>query len=276
MNHIKDLMDLQEDNPSLCKKVIKTGIAAFDEIYSGLSLGDLILVGGRPGMGKTTFLVNLALQISKSNPLLFISMDLSMGQVSNKFLAAETEIDFSERVDNDIAEEKKKSLGQAQLKLSQHDIYLSECRFADEILNEIKYAIDNFQIKVVFIDYLQLIQQLSSTAEEEDLIDSFLKQLKQICRKYQIVIVVSSQLNRALEKRGGMCWPKLSDLRGSGTIEELADQIIFLYRADYYHINCDEEGNSTLGILELRVAKNNSGPLANINLKWNENFSRIY
>ena len=247
--------DLAKDNDTEKNKglYIKTGFNALDNIIGGFLLGELSVIGARPGMGKTGLLLDMAINISrdKNTPVLYINLETPLKKLTSRIL------------ENNIKEGDD---------ISNIELYLMSMQGnIKTIIAEMKRYIESKNIEVVFIDYIQLVSLMKNKKYRDLELTVIIRQLKQFSIQENIAIVVSSQLNRNVEYRGGERKPSLSDLRDSGTLEQEGDKIMFLYRAEYYGLteNCD--GEDTRGIAEIIVAKNRNGDtgLASICYKKN-------
>jgi replicative DNA helicase len=269
------IAQLALDNLALMAKspkninVVKTEFSGFDHNFSGLGLGELVVIGGRPGMGKTQLVINLALNISTTFPLLYFSLDLSSFALSSRFLASLSSINIQKIIQNKLNDEEKDNLNDAVKKLDDYKIFVNDSsNYSIQALKEhCKKHIEENGVKVIIIDYLQLISPLKYRNNREYEISIITRELKNIAKEFNVCVIVSSQLSRAVESRGGDKRPMLSDLRESGSIENDADMVIFIYRPEYYGIYEDADGNSTLRITELIVAKNRNGEIGTTVIK---------
>lgn len=277
------IAQLASNNLSLMAKspkninVVKTGFAEFDHNFSGLGLGELVVIGGRPGMGKTQLVINLALNISTTSPLLYFSLDLSSFALSSRFLASLSSINIQKIIQNKLNDEEKDNLNDAVKKLEDYKIFVNDSsNYSIQAFKEhCKKHIEENGVKVIIIDYLQLISPLKFRNNREVEISIITRELKNIAKEFNVCVIVSSQLSRAVESRGGNKRPMLSDLRESGSIENDADMVIFIYRPEYYGILEDADGNSTLRITELIVAKNRNGEIGTTVIKMDGNRSNF-
>lgn len=225
-----------------------------------ISPGELIILGARPGMGKTWVMANLALQASKVAPVMFFTLESSCKILMQRFLSI-----ISGRNEREISAEIKNNQYVDVLGLSKEiqKYNLMICDLAaitiDNIRQEILTAKQSSGIQYVFIDYVQLVSINTRHRNREGEIKEIVTSLKQIAVETNTIIIASSQLSRAVETRGGDKRPLLSDLRESGAIEEEADRVLFLYRPEYYGFTEDEYGNSTFGRLCVICAKNRNG-----------------
>ncbi len=266
---ISDLVnESMESKTGVIGKTIKTGFDALDE-----SLGDipvsLTVLGARPGMGKTAFLHSLAFRMAHSGSKVgYVSLEMAKQQVLNRFL-----IMYSSEQSNHI--KKPEGLQKALASLDDHSDTLSRIDIIEplstgwiEIKTLIQEYADSTNPDIILIDYLQLIHLSGYRHHREREVSYITKELKVLSRKLEVPIIISSQLSRAVETRGGEKRPQLSDLRESGSIEQDADMVWFLYRPVYYGISEDEDGYPTEELAELIVAKNKYGVTDTIKLKF--------
>lgn len=253
---IKDI--IAKDTGSM----IRSGFTTFDEKINGFKKGELVVLGGRPGMGKTSFLLQIALNITRENKKgLFFSLDLAKDLLSTRFLAFESDIEVNRIYGRDLQDHQLSQLQVAALKLESTQLYIDDsmCSILD-IRSKCEKQKDNQGLDIVFVDYLQLISGSNRRFSNRESEVAFVcRGLKQIAKDFNVCVVVTSQLSRAVETRGGDRRPMLSDLRESGAIEQDADKVMFVYRPDYYDITVDENGESLVGLMELIVAKNRNG-----------------
>jgi len=266
-----DQMNHSKEQGSL----LKTGLPGFDEKFGGLGCGELVVVGGRPGMGKTQLLVQLTLELSKTTPVLFFSYDLSQFHLTQRFMSAVSELSVNQIIYGQLSAEQRSKLSQDALQLSSHQILLNETAHSsiEEFKALCKLHVEADQVKVVMIDYLQLLSERKTRQNRDAELSFIARELKNLAKELQICIVASSQLSRSLEMRGGDRKPFMSDLRESGAIEQDADKVLFIYRPEYYGFLQDEYGNSTQGLVELIMAKNRTGSMGSVFFKRNATLS---
>jgi replicative DNA helicase len=265
----------QMNNSAEQVQLFKTGLPGFDEKFGGLGYGELIVVGGRPGMGKTQLLVQLTLELSKTIPVLFFSYDLSQFHLTQRFMSAVSALSVNQIIYGQLSSEQRSKLSQDALQLSAHQILLNETAHSsmEEFKALCKQHVEADKVKVVIIDYLQLLSERKIRQNRDAELSLITRELKNLAKDLQICIVASSQLSRSLEMRGGDRKPFMSDLRESGAIEQNADKVLFIYRPEYYGFMQDEYGNSTQGLVELIVAKNRTGHLGSVYFKRNATLS---
>jgi replicative DNA helicase len=277
----KSLSDLFSENLSGWQgnvetgNTIKSGFENLDKVIGGFSPGELVVIGGRPAMGKTQLCVNLALNMAKNYPVLYFTFDLSEYLLASRFVSALSDIAVSRIIQHDLADEDKLKVEALASNIHNFRIFLNDsCHnsvsaFKTHCLQQIQ---EN-GIKVIFVDYLQMMSSNRYRNSRELEISYISRELKSIARDHNICVIATSQLSRAPEKRSMAAKPLLSDLRDSGAIEQDADKVIFIYRPEYYAIDVDELGNSVARLTELIVAKNRNGSLGTAYLKRNGVFS---
>lgn len=245
---------------------ISTGFTDLDYKTSGLQPSDLILVAARPSMGKTAFVLNIAQHIAtKRNECVAIfSLEMSKVQLVNRLIAMESHVDSQAIRSGNLAEDDWGSLvegadviGHSKLIIDDTpSISISELRSKCR-----KYKLEH-DLKIVLIDYLQLMSGNRNTDSRQQEISDISRALKALARELNVPVVALSQLSRAVEKRDDKR-PMLSDLRESGAIEQDADVVMFLYREDYYKKDTENKN-----VAEVIIAKQRNGPTGTVNLMW--------
>jgi replicative DNA helicase len=226
-------------------------------------------------MGKTQLIVNMALNISKQIPILYYSLELSELMLTSRIAAAITKIPTDRIINSTITEQQKESIIKVADEIENLQLFIYERNtngmsgFKEMCRKHVKEK----GVKVIFVDYLQLLNSTRYRNNRELEIGYISRELKNIARELTICVVATSQLSRSVEQRGGERKPILSDLRESGSIEQDADKVIFLYRPEYYGIVLDEDGNSNQYLMELILAKNRNGPLRTIKLRHDPQFT---
>ena len=265
-------------NPNTNPKFIQTGFRNIDKMLGGFMLGEYVVIGARPAMGKSQLLVSLAINISKATPALFISLDLNEFRLTSKFIASLTGVELHNIFQMTFSEEEKVLINSAGDQFNRLNLIVNDW-YGGTLLNFrvlCQKHIEENGVKVIIVDELQLMNPAYRYRNSRELeISSISKALKDIAKDFNVCVIAGSQLNRAIEGRTGIEGkrPQLSDLRESGAIEQDADKVIFLHRPEYYHITEDAQGNSLLGLVELIVAKNKIGPVGEVMIKRNHNFS---
>ena len=267
------LQDVWEDLENQNKRFFKTGFEDLDCIL-GIQeqKGALITIGARPAMGKTTFMLSIMENILlKNKRCLYFSLEMSKEQVITRLLFQIAEISFIKSKINAMNEKDWEKLSAAMNNLLMWDLKIDD----NSILKteEIEMAIKEQQPDVVFIDYLQLME--GKRKQDRCIqIEEIIKDLKRIAKENGVVIIIASQLSRAVENRCDKR-PLLSDLRDSGSIENLSDVVIFLYRDEYYNFREDDDIHPK-GEAEVIIAKNKFGACGYIYLTFKSNIPKFY
>jgi len=277
----KSISNLVAENLNLLRNgrssenVIKSGFQDFDKLFGGFSLGEFVVIGGRPAMGKTQLLVNLALNISIIRPILYFTFDLSQFLLTNRFISSLSTISAHKILQQNLTQEEKNILMAVESKFNQYQLYINDsCNNSiSNFASHCKKQIEENGVKVIFVDYLQMMSSNKYRNNRELEISHISRELKSIAKDYNVCIIAASQLSRAVEMRGGIKHPHLSDLRESGAIEQDADKVLFIYRPEYYGLTLDEDGNNTEGLTELILAKNRNGSLGTTKLQRSSNFT---
>jgi replicative DNA helicase len=265
-------------NPNTNQKFVQTGFRTLDKMLGGFMLGEFVVIGARPAMGKSQLFVNLAINISQVTPTLFVSLDLNEFRLTSRFIATLTGVELQEIFQMTFSEEAKLLIKSSGDKFNQLNLSVND-EYGGSLLNFralCQKHIEEQGVKVIFVDELQLMNPAFRYRNSRELeISSISKAMKDIAKDFNVCVIAGSQLNRGVEGRSGLEGkrPQLSDLRESGAIEQDADKVIFIHRPEYYHITEDAQGNSLIGIAELIIAKNKIGPVGEVMIKRNQNFS---
>jgi len=257
--------------------IIKSGFRDFDITFGGFSQGELVIIGGRPSMGKTQLLINLSLNMAQEHPVLYFTFDLPKPTLVNRFLAAVSGIAAGNIIQQDLSAEQKGKLKVAGKTIAACNIFINDsCSNSVTQLKKMceKHIREN-GVKVIILDYLQLMSSAKYKNNREVEISYISRELKNIARELDVCVIASSQMSRAVEMRTGEKKPHLSDLRESGAIEQDADKVIFIFRPEYYGMIEDREGNCTEGIVEIIMAKNRNGGTGSIQLMIDKDFTRF-
>ena len=251
---------------------VPSTITALDRITGGWQGGQLIIFGARPGMGKTSLTLAIANAAEAVNEWgLFCSLEMSAMELAKKSIGTATG-----RSTNQLQRGGGMSPAEAEdLRVQARHLATSRLLIDDtpalsigELRAKATKAKSEHGIKIIYVDYLQLMSGEKGGNREQE-IGSISRGLKMIAKELNLPVIALCQLSRAVETRGGDKKPQLSDLRESGSIEQDADLVIFPYRAEYYGVSQDEDGNSTAGLTELIIAKHRSGSLGNPVVKSN-------
>ncbi|MDR1115933.1 MAG: DnaB-like helicase C-terminal domain-containing protein [Tannerella sp.] len=262
------LRQLKTETPQ--NGVFKTGFKDLDSLTGDFFPGEFIVVGGRPAMGKTTFLVDLSLNISNTVPLLFVTLDLSGEQLANRFIASLSEVPAHRLLQKTLSEKEWERIDKTEKKFADHQLFVLDSRNngITAIKAHCEKQIRENGVKVIVVDYLQLIRSNQHWRQRVDEVSYASRELKEIAREHNVCVIVSSSLNRSAEYRDGIEGkrPILADLRESGAIEQDADKVILLHRPEYYKIFEGDKGKDISGITEFIVAKNRNGATNEVRL----------
>ncbi len=251
---------------------LSTGLVDLDRKISGLNKSDLILIAARPGMGKTSLALNIALNAAKKSgkTIAFFSLEMSREQLGMRLMSNESFVDNKKLVTGRLSEEEWGKIGLASSALSQTDIRVDDnpTITVAEISAKCR-RLDN--LALVVVDYLQLMtssgDRHSSGENRQQIVSDISRALKIMAKELNVPVICLSQLSRANEARSDKR-PLLSDLRESGAIEQDADIVLFLYRDDYYN-----EDSADRNVAECIIAKNRHGETGKIYLQWLPQFT---
>lgn len=276
-----DELDKKKDNQDGLTGV-PSGFSSLDRLTSGWQKTELVILAARPGMGKTAFVVsalrNAAVEFNM--PVAIFSLEMSSVQLVNRLISAEAEIDSEKIRKGNLAPHEWAQIHHRISRLTNAPIFIDDTPALSilELRAKCRRLKAQHDIQMIVIDYLQLMTgdtggKHSGNREQE--IASISRSLKNLAKELDVPVIALSQLSRAVETRGGEKRPQLSDLRESGSIEQDADMVLFLYRPEYYGITQDDTGNSVAGIGEVIVAKNRGGSLDTVQLRFVGKFTKF-
>ncbi|MDR3349639.1 MAG: replicative DNA helicase [Acidaminococcales bacterium] len=248
-----------------------TGFVDFDKLTAGLQPADLVILAGRPSMGKTALALNIAQHVAlrEKKPLAFFSLEMSKEQLVQRLLCAEARIDSQKLKSGELAQDDFDRLVRAADTLSKCNIFIDET--PGLTIMDLRGKARRFQreqkIELVLIDYLQLMQGRAGSENRQQEISEISRSLKALAKELNLPLIALSQLSRGVENRQSKI-PMLSDLRESGSLEQDADIVAFLYREDYYNTETSNEN-----ITDLIVAKHRNGPVGKIQLYFEKRFT---
>ena len=254
---------------------VRTGFAGLDAMTAGLQAGDLIVVAGRPSMGKTAICLNMATYaaLRDGRTVLFFSLEMGKEQLVRRMLCSEGRVDASRVRTGKLADDEWPRLIEAAGELSEAPIYVDDtaAMSALEVRAKARRLMSERGLDLVIIDYLQLMRGRGRAAQEsrEREISDISRSLKALAKELKVPVVALSQLNRELEKRQNKR-PMLSDLRESGAIEQDADLILFVYREEHYDPDTDK-----VGVAEVIVGKQRNGPTGTVELRFTSEYTRF-
>lgn len=254
---------------------VGSGFTLLDEITNGFREPDLILIAARPSMGKTAFMLNCARNASVmyDKPGLIFSLEMSKEQLTQRLIAAETSILLDSIIKRKLTDYELERLASATEKLQINKKMFIDDTAAIPILElraKAKRAKIKHNIQWVMVDYLQLMKgSTGKGALREQEVASISSGLKGLAKELKIPVIALSQLTRGVESQAGSKKPNLSHLRESGSLEQDADLVLFLYRAEYYGLTEDENGAPTAGIGDIIIAKHRNGVCGEVKLRFN-------
>jgi len=250
-----------------------------DELTAGMQRGDLIVIAGRPSMGKTAFAMNIAQNAAiragdARHVVCIFSLEMSSQQIAQRMLACEARVNMSKLRTGHLTHEDWRKLANAVGALAEADIYIDDTPAISVTelrakCRRLKRESKNQQLDLVVIDYLQLMSGAPNSERREQEISEITRSLKGLAKEMSVPVVVLSQLNRSLESRADKR-PMMSDLRESGAIEQDADVIAFIYRDEVYNKKPDNEG-----IAEVIIAKQRNGPIGTVKLTFLHEYTRF-
>ncbi len=252
---------------------ITTGYTKLDEMTAGLQNSDLIIVAGRPSMGKTAFALNLALNAAKGEahtPTAIFSLEMSSDQIMMRLLCCEGRVDLSKLRRGDINDHDWAKLYEAADVISKAHIFVDDTAALStmELRARCRRIKAEHNLGLVVVDYLQLMRASRDIDSREQEISDISRNLKALAKELHIPVIALSQLNRKVEERSDKR-PMLSDLRESGAIEQDADVIMFIYRDEVYQ----KEKSTKPNIAEIIIGKQRNGPVGEVELYFKRNYS---
>lgn len=256
---------------------IPTGISDLDAVTSGLNRSDLIIVGARPGMGKTSFALNIARNVAmlQKKVVAFFNLEMSREQMVNRLLSSEARVSSQKLRTGNLTPDEWSRISVASSSLCQAPIYLDDT--ASITVPEMKARLRRVRnLGFVVIDYLQLMHSAKRTDNRVQEVSEITRSLKIMAKELNVPVMVCAQLSRGTEKQANHR-PALADLRESGSIEQDADQVLFLYRPEYYKNGEQDPASAAAAaaVAEVIVAKNRHGELRTVELAWAGEFTQF-
>ncbi|MCH8568467.1 MAG: replicative DNA helicase [Balneolales bacterium] len=263
---------------------VPTGLD-LDKMTAGWQPGDLVIIAARPSMGKTAFVLTVARNaalfpdVKKQSAVAIFSLEMSDQQLVQRLLTMEARVDAQAARTGRLQDDEFKRLIEAASRLFKARIFIDDTPALSimEMRSKCRRLKSEHDIDLIIVDYLQLMRgntnDRNSNREQE--IAMISRSLKGLAKELNVPVIALAQLSRAVEQRGGNKRPMLSDLRESGSIEQDADVVCFLYRPEYYGITTDDEGHSTAGIAEVIIGKQRNGPVGDIKLQFVKEYARF-
>ena len=285
--HIRDVLHLVYQDLELKQQTkgavdgAKTGFSGVDKMLVQMGKGDLVIVGARPGMGKTSFALNIATNVAKNTgkAVAIFSLEMSAEQLVTRVISSEALVDSHSLRTGRISNEDWPNIAEVASTLSGCEIYIDDTSAITT--TDMKAKLRRLQnLGLVVIDYIGLMQTTANTDNRAQQVGEISRNLKIMAKDFGIPIVCCAQLNRGTESRPGAGKrPTLADLRDSGSIEQDADIVLFLYRDEYYKDisgnHGDDAGADSANIAEVIIAKNRHGSVGNVKMGWIGQFTKF-
>lgn len=252
---------------------VATGFIDFDMKTAGLQQSDLIVIAGRPSMGKSAFAISIAeyVGVVEKIPVALFSLEMSKEQLVQRLICSHARVDLHKVRSGYFAPSDWPKLTAAAGKLSEAPIYIDDTPAISlmELRAKARRLKSHYDIKLMFVDYMQLMRSSRALENRQQEISEISRSLKALARELNIPLVAISQLSRAVESRSDHR-PQLSDLRESGAIEQDADVVVLLLREEYYNPSIDNKG-----ITEVIIAKQRNGPVGSLKLSFVKEYTRF-
>lgn len=253
---------------------VPTGFYDLDAMTSGFQKSDLVIIAARPSMGKTAFVLNLAhsAAVEANVPVAIFSLEMSKEQLVQRMLCAEAQIDANRLRTGHMHTNDWTHLATAMGKLGESPVFIDDSAMLNSLEIRAKCRRLKSEMKglgLIIIDYIQLMQGRKATDNRVQEVSEISRSLKQLARELSVPVVALSQLSRAVEARQNKR-PMLSDLRESGSIEQDADIVMFIYRDEYYNPESDKRGEA-----EIIIAKQRNGPVGTVELLYQSSITRF-
>lgn len=255
---------------------VASGFTDLDRMTSGWQKSDLVIIAARPAMGKTAFVLSCARNaaVDFNKPVVVFSLEMSSVQLTNRLISGETHIDQEKIRKGNLEEWEWQQIHSKIRRLEQSQLIIDDTPALSifEFRAKCRRLKSQHDIQLIIVDYLQLMQGKAdgkNAGNREQEIGSISRALKSVAKELNVPVIALSQLSRAVENRPGASKrPMLSDLRESGSIEQDADMVLFLYRPEYYGLMEDEEGQPTQGVGEVIIAKHRNGETGKVKLRF--------
>ena len=253
---------------------VPSGIIDLDKLTAGFQKGDLIIIAGRPSMGKTALALTVARNaaIESKSPTAIFSLEMSSDQLGQRLLTSEARVDNSHVRRGSLPSGKWKNINIASGKLAQAPLYIDDTPALSilDLRSRARRLKRERNIELIIVDYLQLMQGPKNSENRQNEISQITQSLKALAKELNIPVIALSQLSRAVEQRTKK-EPMLSDLRESGAIEQDADVVVFLYRPSVY----EKEDQDLKGLAYLIVAKQRNGPTGRVTATFIDTYARF-
>ena len=256
---------------------VGTGFTKLDEYTSGFQPGDLVIIAGRPSMGKTALSLDLARNACVRNniPAAFFSLEMASMAIALRLVASEARLNLHKLRSGKLRDTEWQKLSRATGMLSETNLFIDDTGTLGlmELRARARRLKQQHDIGIIFVDYLQLMKPPKADSREQE-VAQISRALKGLARELDIPVVAMSQLSRAVEQRGGDKRPQLADLRDSGAIEQDADVVMFIFRQQLYKTESDEDKEID-NTAEIIIRKQRNGPTGTVKLTFNPDFTRF-
>lgn len=281
---VKEALELIEaiHSKNISTFSVPSGFFELDEMLGGFQKSDLIIIAARPSMGKTAFAMSAARNaaIDHNIPIGIFSLEMSTIQLATRLISAEARINAHNVRTGKFRAEEGAKISRTVHKLSKAPIFIDDTPSISilELRAKSRRLKNEKNVGMVVVDYLQLLNPSSAMESREREISSISRSLKALAKELNIPVIALSQLNRAVESRTDKK-PMLSDLRESGSIEQDADVVLFLYRPEMYGIQSfgtgEQQGETTEGVAEIIIGKQRNGPTGEVRLRFLKDYARF-
>ena len=256
---------------------VETGFTELDSLCGGLHNSELSILAARPSMGKTAIAMNIAEHVSMNlkMPVLFVSLEMACLELADRLLCSSARVNGHRLRNGTISQEDRRRLVQKSSEISSAPLFIDDApgRTLTEIAAVARRLKRKQGLSLIVIDYLQLIEPDNPRDPRQEQVARIARRLKMMSRELDIPVLCLAQLNRQAEASRDNR-PRLNHLRESGAIEQDADVVFFVHREEYYQTN-DEDRERTKGQAEIIIAKQRNGPVGDIKLLWQSDFTRF-
>lgn len=258
---------------------ITTGFNNIDKFTGGWQETDLVIVGGASSMGKTSLALAFAFNASFYGqvPTVLFSYEMSNQQLLSRLISSDSGIDNKWILKGSLDQTELGKIHESAGRIEQTPIYIDDCNNSSlrYLVNKIRQYVITKKVKLVMVDYLQLVTNNKKGRSREQEVSEVARTLKNVAKELKITIIALSQLNRGVGQRAESR-PTIADLRESGEIEQAADMVVLIYRPEYYGIDTDENGNSTEGLAEVIFAKGRNVGTGVLGLRFQKELTKFH
>ncbi len=275
--HISRLEQLHRDPERHTLTGVSTGFRRFDEMTAGLQPSDFIVIAGRPGMGKSALALSIARNaaIKEEKSVGIFSLEMTKEQLLERLICGEAKVNLHRLRSGFLPAESWRKIVDAASRLQRSKIIIDDTPGISimELKARARRMKAEYDLDLLIVDYLQLVESGTRHEVREQEISQISRGLKSLARELNIPVIACSQLSRAVERREAHR-PRLSDLRESGSIEQEADVVVFIYREDYYE--AEEEKQSEVSPTEIIIGKQRNGPTGSFTLSFHKGYASFY